>query len=199
MIGPKKSSAHLEAESAHPEMIKERLSLESKYAGFFGYLTEKARNSVKSREELLAIREEIEAFNARWVEAGFDRKFGLAAPDMEEIDRLFPVDEKKDEENFTSISEEQSSWIKSNSKRWAKDGRIRYYINLNSALSLANAVDEEKKGSPVAIIGLSKTKSSAQMQSWAVYFDAVSGKICQNGTRDEVYNAFLKAFEGIHG
>lgn len=42
-------------------------------------------------------------------------------------------------------------------------------------------------------------KKSDQMQSWAVYFDAVSGALCQNGTRDEVYKAFKKSFEALHG
>lgn len=87
--GPKKSESHLAAEISYPELIEEKAHLVAAYGGFLGGITESAARSVKSREELEAIRAEIEDFNARWYAAGFDRGRGLAAPSAEDIDRLF--------------------------------------------------------------------------------------------------------------
>ena len=195
--GPKKTESHLEAERSHPELLTERSVLERKYAGFFGYLTESAARNVKSRAELESIKAEIEDFNSRWVAAGFDAGRGLAAPTDEEIDRLFPRTDEVQSENFGKLSSSQQSWVKANAKRWTAGERVRYYVQLHAALALARCVDEEKKGSPVAILGLSKTKSSAQMVSWAVYFDAVEGVMRQNGTKNELYDAFMSAFGGL--
>ena len=197
ILGPRKSSSHLEAEKLHPELIEEKKSLSATYGGFIGWITESALRRVKSRAELEAIRDEIEAFNARWVAAGFDAGRGLAAPTDEEIDRLFPRTDEVQSENFGKLSSSQQSWVKSNAKRWTAGERVRYYVQLHAALALAGCVDEEKKGSPVAILGLSKTKSSAQMSSWAVYFDAVEGVMRQNGTKNELYDAFMSAFGGL--
>ena len=200
MIYPKKTESHMKAELEHPELLAEREELSDRYAPFLGlHIIEKYTKGF-TREEVIAIREKILDFNRRWEEAGFDKGEGLAEPLMEDIDHLFPSSVvEKPAENFGDLSSDQIDWIKENSKKWEKAGRIRYYINLIPALVLANCVDEEKKGSPVAILGLSKNKSFSQMQSWAVYFDAVSGQMCQNGTRDEVYKAFLEDFEAIHG
>lgn len=195
--GPKKSESHLAAEISYPELVEEKSHLVAAYGGLLGGITESAARSVKSRAELEAIRDEIEAFNARWVAAGFDAGRGLAAPTDEEIDRLFPRTDEVQSENFGELSSSQQSWVKANAKRWTAGERVRYYVQLHAALALAGCVDEEKKGSPVAILGLSKTKSSAQMVSWAVYFDAVEGVMRQNGTKNELYDAFMSAFGGL--
>lgn len=86
--GPKKSESHLAAEISHPELVEEKSRLIASYGGFLGGITESSARSVKSREELEAIRDEIEDFNARWCAAGFDRGRGLAAPTIEEKARL---------------------------------------------------------------------------------------------------------------
>ena len=197
--GPKKSESHLMAEAAHPELVAEKEALLTKFSAFCGpYIIERYAKDM-TREELLSIRETILDFNRRWEEAGFDHGRSIAAPTVEDIDSLFPsaVKKEKASENFGDLSSDQIDWIKGNAKKWEKAGRIRYYINLISGLTLAGCIDEEKKGSPVAILGLSKTKSSAQLQSWAVYFDAVFGEMCQNGTQDEIYKAFLESFKKI--
>lgn len=199
--GPKKSESHIMAEATHPELVAEKEALLTKFSAFCGpYIIERYAKGM-TREELLAIRETILDFNRRWEEAGFDHGRSIAAPTIEDIDSLFPsaMEKEKASENFGDLTSNQIEWIKVNAKKWKTAGRIRYYINLIPALKIADCIDEEKKGSPVAILGLSKNKSLSQMQSWTVYFDAVSGKMCQNGTRDEVYKAFLEAFEAVHG
>ena len=180
MIYPKKTESHMKAELEHPELLEEREELSDKYAPFLGlHIIEKYTKGF-TREEVLAIREKILDFNHRWKAAGFDHGESLAEPLMEDIDRLFPSSvEEKPTENFGDLSSDQIDWIKGNSKKWEKAERIRYYIQINSALKLAECIDEEKKGSPVAILGLSKNKSFSQMHSWAVYFDAVSGELLQ--------------------
>lgn len=48
---------------------------------------------------------------------------------------------------------------------------------------------------PVRILGLSKTKSSQQLLSWEVYFDAVGGKLIQDRTKEDIFQALWWGLE----
>lgn len=65
-------------------------------------------------------------------------------------------------------------WVREHGRRTATEYTLRYYIYRNAALDA---------------IGYSLPKKT--VQSWGAYYDAVEGKLCQGGTPQDLYDAFL--------
>lgn len=73
------------------------------------------------------------------------------------------------------------AWVKEHGRRVATEYHLRYYIYRNAAL--------EAIGYPFP----PKT-----VQSWGAYYDAVEGQLCQGGTPQELFDAFLAAWPHLN-
>lgn len=98
-------------------------------------------------------------------------------------------------ETAGELTPQQFAWVQANAKHWEREGRVRYYIDRTAAMKLAEAIDESKGGEPIRILGLSKTKTSQQLLSWEVYFDAVGGKLIQGRTKEDIFQALWWGLE----
>lgn len=66
------------------------------------------------------------------------------------------------------------AWVVEHSRKIATEYHLRYYIYRNAALEAINYPLPPKT-----------------VQSWSAYYDAVEGKLCQGGTQQELFDAFL--------
>ena len=88
------------------------------------------------------------------------------------------------------------SWVQDHAQRIEDEDTIRWHIYRNAALRLIGLPDWD--GAKVELFGMSRPETRKALLSWSVYWDAVTGELCQGHTNEVIFDHFVHAFQRVN-